>query len=188
MDKADLELLKQAQGGDADAFAQLFESMRPTVIAVAVRLVGASDADDVVMDTFLRAWQALPRFKRRSSLSTWLYRIAHNCAVDLIRKRRPGQVSIDAAADDGRSVLETEPDRGIESPDQDVIRRETVLEVQAALQKIPEEHRVVLQLRYSDGLAYRDIAAATGVSIGTVMSRIFYAKRKLMGVLKNGDA
>jgi RNA polymerase sigma-70 factor (ECF subfamily) len=179
--------LKAAQHGDIDAFAEIFESYREMVFAVACRLVGSNDADDVVMETYLKAWQAIPNFRRKASLKTWLYRIANNCALDFVRsnKRRQSRVvSIETP--------EGTPDRNISDPtqpmpDEQIARSELVDEVREALKGVPAEHRAVLLLRYADGMSYGEIAAAVGVSAGTVMSRLLYGKRKLKKVLLEND-
>lgn len=167
-----------------DAFATLFEPLRPLVFTAASRMVGADQANDVVMETFLKAWQALPRFRGGSSLSTWLFRISRNCSVDMIRKARRFE-SIDAVDEaKGASRLDRMADERSPSPDADMSRGETVEVVRKALEQLPEEHGVALKLRYADGMKYSEIAAVTGVAIGTVMSRLFNGKRKLMKLIR----
>lgn len=176
-------LVGKAQQGDMDAFAVVFEGLRMDVFKVAYRLVGADDANDIVMDAFLKAWQAIPRFGGRSSLRTWLYRITYNCAIDYLRSRqRRGEESLAAGTEDGRPRdVEDESSR---RPDEIMAGRELAEEMSSALSLLPYEHRVTLELRYSDGLSYLEIASATGVSVGTVMSRLFNGKRKLRRILE----
>jgi RNA polymerase sigma-70 factor (ECF subfamily) len=180
------EWLERARNGDAEAFAQAFESLRASVYAVAVRLAGPDDADDVTMETFLRAWQAIGQFNGRSSLKSWLYRIAHNCAIDAIRKRSRRREVLPAPDDDGRGPMERIPDANAPLPARELERGELRDELDQALQKLPTDHRLVILLRYSDGLSYGEIAAAAGLPIGTVMSRLFNGKRKLQNLLKAG--
>lgn len=183
--------LEQARKGDAAAFAEVFESFRPAVFAVACRLVGPDDAEDVTMQAFLKAWQALPEFQGRSSLKSWLYRIAYNCALDLIRhNRRSPEVKLtpaDGEAGDGPDPIEELPDEHAPAPSARLESEETCGRVQRAMARLPEEHRVALELRYSENLSYAEIAQATGVSIGTVMSRLFNAKSKLQRALAEMD-
>jgi RNA polymerase sigma-70 factor (ECF subfamily) len=132
------------------------------------------------METFLKAWQALPNFSGRASLKTWLYRMTHNCAIDMIRKsrrRRETELPTEDRSEDGPVMPLA--DEAQETPGDAMVRNERCIEVRRALEQLPEDHRVTLQLRYADEMSYADIAAATGVSIGTVMSRIFNGKRKL---------
>lgn len=179
--------LEKARQGDAAAFAEVFEELRPSVFAVASRLVGPDDAEDVTMQAFLRAWQALPEFQGRSSLKSWLYRIAYNCALDRVRqKQRSPEVKLtplDSEAGEASDPLEELPDEHVPAPSARLEAVETQLRVKRALARLPPEHRVALELRYSDDLSYVEIAQATGVSIGTVMSRLFNAKHKLQRAL-----
>jgi RNA polymerase sigma-70 factor (ECF subfamily) len=166
------------------AFADLFEPLRPAMFSVAYRLVGPDDAEDVVMETFLKAWQALPTFGGRSSMETWLHRIAHNCAVDALRSRDRRKDRPRREGDTDQDALANLPDPAQKRPDEQVAQNETAREVVAVLDELPPEHRATLLLRYADGLEYSEIATATGVSIGTVMSRLFYGKRKMKKLLQ----
>ena len=171
--------LARAQHGDAEAFAGAFEALRPVVFAVATRLVGPDDAEDVTMETFLRAWQAVNQFNGRASLKSWLYRIAHNCAIDALRRRKRQREIFPEPDEAGGSPLEQVADTAAPHPADGIERAEAGDALDRALQGLPEEHRLVLLLRYGDGLSYSEIAAASGLPIGTVMSRLFNAKRKL---------
>ena len=175
--------LTRAQHGDAEAFASAFEALRPVVFAVAARLVGPDDAEDVTMETFLRAWQAVNQFNGRASLKSWLYRIAHNCAIDALRRRKRRREVHPEPDEAGRDPLEQVADTAAAHPAEALERQEAGGQLDRALQKVPEEHRLVLLLRYGDGLSYSEIAAATGLPIGTVMSRLFNGKRKLRKAL-----
>ena len=183
MEKKSEQLLLQAQQGNMDAFADLFEDIRSMIFAVACRLVGPTDAEDVVMETYLKAWQALPRFNKRSSLRTWLFRITNNCALDLIRARQRRRQHVVDEDDQQTDLIARIPDENQDTPDTVMERNEIVTIVRAALSELPNEHSITLQLRYTDGLSYSEIAASTGVSIGTVMSRIFNGKKKLQKIL-----
>lgn len=180
------QLVLKAQRGDMDAFATVFEGLRPDVFRVACRLVGVDDAKDVVMDSFLKAWQAIPRFGGRSSLRTWLYRITYNCAVDFLRARKHrGEESLsDPGMENGgmRDVVDDTTRR----PDEIIAGTELAEKMTSAMSLLPHEHRATLELRYSDGLSYLEIASVTGVSVGTVMSRLFNGKRKLRKILEAG--
>ncbi len=168
-----------------DAFAELFEPLRKTLHAVAHRLVGPDDAEDIVMEVFLKAWQALPRFDGRSSLATWLYRIAHNCAMDWLRNRQRRREDVaPLAGDASEDAWHRMADPAQQTPSLYLIQTESARAVAHALERLPPEHRMTLLLRYADGLSYAEIAASTGVSIGTVMSRLFYGKRKLRALLE----
>lgn len=176
-------LLDQAKSGDIEAFARLFEPLRGNVFAVACRLVGAQDADDVVMDTFLKAWKALPGFRGGSSLKTWLARIARNACLDRMRRAQTERTDSLASGDAAEPPREL-ADPTVSTPDETVRSREMAGVLRAALARLDEAHRTALQLRFVDDLSYAEIAAATGVHIGTVMSRLFNGKRKLRAIVE----
>jgi RNA polymerase sigma-70 factor, ECF subfamily len=182
------DLFKRARAGDMDAFAEVFESVRPSLYAVAYRLVGPDDVDDVVMETYLKAWQALPRFRGGASLKTWLYRIAHNCGVDIVRRRARKKEQALPEGEGGEDGWAKIPDSRQAGPDEMAVKAESAAMVRAALVQLPEEHRTALLLRFAEDLSCREIAAATGVSVGTVLSRLFYGKRKLQKIMERSDA
>ena len=179
----DTEWLVKARKGDAEAFAGAFEALRPSVFVVACRLAGPDDAEDVVMETYLRAWQALPGFEGRSSLKSWLYRIAFNCATDLRRRQQRSIEVRGEPTEDGQEAVERVADPGAVLPGEVLEADETRQRIAAAMRCLTPEHRVALELRYADGMSYAEIAAATGIGIGTVMSRLFNAKRRLRRAL-----
>lgn len=166
------------------AFTELFEPLRPGLFRVALRLVGPDEAEDVVMETYLKAWQSLPKFREGSKLKTWLYRIAYNSSIDVIRQRGRRKETSISQHEDGEAAVRDIPDTNQPGPDELVEKNELVATVRTALERLPEPHRVALQLRYTDGLSYLEIAAATNVSMGTVMSRLFNGKRKLRQILE----
>lgn len=176
------EKLRAARGGSVEAFAELFEAFRPVVYSVALRLVGPAEADDVVMDTYLKAWKALPGFSARAALKTWLFRITYNCAHDHIRTRLRRREEPLPEYEDGEPVgLPTGKETG---PDQLVMHTELGRRIEEAMNQLPPVMRTTLLLRFADDLSYQEIAAATGVSIGTVMSRIFNGRRRLQALLR----
>ncbi|MCX7819095.1 MAG: sigma-70 family RNA polymerase sigma factor [Kiritimatiellae bacterium] len=180
-------LLRRARAGDVEAFAALFEPLRPAVYAVARRLVGESDAEDVVMDTYLRAWTHLPGYRGGASLKTWLLRIARNACLDLLRRRsaRP-LASLSRESPDEPPVADVE-DPTVSTPAELAGGRDAAAMLRAALARLDAPHRDVLVMRYEDGLSYAEIAAAMGLRIGTVMSRLFNAKRKLRLIWEHLD-
>ncbi len=185
-------LLKRAQQGDIEAFTELFEPMRRMVYAVAVRMVGVSDAEDVVMDTYLKAWQGLPGFRGRG-LKSWLLRIARNTALDRIRyqSRRP-TVPLDAVGAEERGEYGGQPSRDVvddtvDDPGEALARHEDIVVVRDVIGSLPDHYRITLLLRYADGLSYSEIASVTEVALGTVMSRLHNGKRWMLKRLKSFD-
>ena len=185
MKAADKELLKRARNGDMDAFVELFEPLRPLVKSVAYRIVGPNDVDDVAMETFLRAWKAIPRFGGRASLRTWLCRIARNCCIDIVRKgKKKGSLPLNH---EGSPDWDSVSDEAAPAPSAGIMKAESGERVRAALGRLAADHKRVLLLRYSDELSYAEIGAVMGTSIGTVMSRIYYGKKKMYSFLKEND-
>ncbi len=181
------ELLQRAQQGDMQAFADLVEPMRSTLVRVAAGVVGDADAEDVVMEALLRVWRALPRFRQRAAVRTWVIRIVRNGALDRLRHRaRLREVPMEPN-DEHASTDEAKPrewaDPGCVEPAQTMAAAERQQAVARALGRLETPHRQVLELRYMDDLSYQEIATALGLSIGTVMSRLFYGKRKLARLL-----
>jgi len=181
------ELFARARQGDAEAFAQLFEQYRPTLCRVVYRLVGADDCEDVVMESYLKAWRAIPGFRGRSALSTWLCRIARNCAIDWQRqstRRERHHVHEYESEEDEAPLIERTPDEQQPTPERQAHLNDLGQILQEGLAQLSDEHRTALVLREIDGLSYCNVAAATGVSIGTVMSRLFYARRRLRRIVE----
>lgn len=174
--------LDRARRGDVEAFVALFEQWRPALHRIACRWAGENDAEDVVMDSFLKAWKALPSFRGGSSLKTWLYRIAYRCAADCRRRRERAEPAVDGEG--ARESIDEVRDPAARTPAEDVASREMEDLVGRALERLSPEHRATLLLRFADGMSYAEIAAATDVSIGTVMSRLFNARRRLMRTLR----
>ena len=180
------QLLDRARNGDHEAFASVFEEFRPLLHRIAYRLVGADDCDDVVMDTYLKVWKAVPRFRGSGGVKTWLCKATRNCALDYLRKRQREQGRrVYEPTDEQTPILDRIPDTGMAEPDRRAALDDLSGMLQRALEQLSGDHRNTLVLREVDGLSYRDVAAATGTSIGTVMSRLFYARRRLQKILRS---
>jgi RNA polymerase sigma-70 factor (ECF subfamily) len=168
---SEAELVIKAQGGDRNAFSELVCIHAQGVMNVIFRMCGnAQVAEDAAQETFIRAWSHLGSFRADLSLRNWLYRIALNTATDMLRKEKrilPGDV-------DDFSFADPQP-----GPEGICLQREQTALVQAAIQSLPDASRAVLVLKEYEGLSYREIADALDVPIGTVMSRLNYARRVL---------
>jgi RNA polymerase sigma-70 factor (ECF subfamily) len=163
------ELIAQAQQGDRGAFGQLVRRHRGGVINVVYRMCGdANLADEAAQEAFIRAWQHLPGYRPRSPFRNWLYRIATNSARDALR-REVRTVDID-------TVSVTDSTQG---PQAAVEAQELGERVQQAVLSLPPASRAVLVLREYEGLSYKEIADTLGIPIGTVMSRLNYARNLL---------
>ena len=146
-----------------------------------------TEAWDLAQEAFIKAWRALPNFKLDAAFYTWLYRIAHNVTYDWLRKKKiQGDGEFDDERTEHRAAVgaETAP-RGDAAPDTALRNAEVGQRIQAAIARLSPEHRQVIVLREVEGLAYEEIAAMVPCSLGTVMSRLFYARKKLQELLKD---
>lgn len=167
-------LIRRAQQGDRDAFTEIVRSHYPGVVRVIYRLCGDSVlAEDAAQDTFLKAWQHLISFKAGTSLKSWLYRIGVNTALDALRRGRNTPVDLEAvrAADNTAG------------PEEALLQKERSAAVQAAILSLSEANRAILVLREYGGLSYAEIAAVLDIPVGTVMSRLNYARSRLREIL-----
>jgi len=165
----EIELITQAQQGDRRAFGQLVRRHREGVINVVYRMCGdANLAEDAAQEAFIRAWQHLPSYRPRSPFRNWVYRIATNVALDALRRERE-TVDIESLP------LATSNER----PQSTVEREERGERVRQAVLALPPASRAVLVLREYEGLSYREIADTLNIPMGTVMSRLNYARNRL---------
>lgn len=181
---AEAGLLQRSKGGDASAFDALITRHRQNVFMTAYLIIrNEDDALDVCQDTFLRAWRGLARFDGKQAFGAWLRRIATNAAIDLCRaRRRRPEASLEEGSlrpDPASRTTPASPER----PGRSLERAELRARLEAALSALSPEHRAVIALREFEGLSYEEIAAATSTTHGTVMSRLFYARKKLQHLL-----
>jgi RNA polymerase sigma-70 factor (ECF subfamily) len=185
-DPEEARLLIRAQGGDTVAFDTLITLHRERIYMHTFQIVrNEEDALDLTQETFIRAWRSLSRFDGTATLSSWLHRISTNAAIDLCRRRRvrpqaeleSGPIKIDPAS-------RTTPSRP-EAPGASVDRAEISRRVEEAFSALSPEHRAVIVLKELEDLTYEEIAEHLGCSRGTVMSRLFYARKKLQNLLRD---
>lgn len=185
----DFQLVARAQRGHLASYDVLVTRHRGKIFAMIRNMIHQeADAWDLSQEVFIKAWQALPKFEAKAKFSTWLYRIAHNVVYDWVRKRKiesSGELNdelFDREKIDSASM--TTPSGG-ESPDDTLSRNELRVKIETALGKLSEEHREVVVLKDVQGLSYKEIADVMECSIGTVMSRLYYARQKLQTMLKD---
>jgi RNA polymerase sigma-70 factor, ECF subfamily len=178
---SDAELVARLQTGDQVAYAQLVEQHAGPIYRLALRMMGnEADAEDVLQETFLSAFKSIGRFEARSSLSTWLYRIASNAALMRLRRSEPDQVSVDEPVEreDGDLV----PRQFFDFcclPEEDFLRDEAREEMQHAIADLPPTLRSVFILRDIEGLSTEETASALELSVSAVKSRLMRARLKL---------
>lgn len=186
---ADKALVAAVLQGDAGGYRVLVERYQGRVYSILYGMVrNREDATDLTQEAFVKAYQNLSRFRTESSFYTWLYRIAMNVAIDHLRRQKK---RAHEAFEDGVATEET---GGVVSdgshrdgPGRTLERKQLHARLLAALEQLPEDQRQAVVLREVDGLSYKEIAEVMGIPEGTVMSRLYYARRKLQATLQ-GEA
>jgi RNA polymerase sigma-70 factor (ECF subfamily) len=177
----DQALVERAVQGDQKAFRQLVERYQRKVYTIAFGVVRNPDtALDVTQDAFVRVHKNLANFKGDSSFYTWIYRIVLNLCIDRKRRQaRQAEVDYDdgIAHGDGFTDGPTLASTGIDNPAQAAHRKELVEHMDRALATLSEEHKSILLLREVDGLSYEELAETLDIPKGTVMSRLFHARK-----------
>ncbi len=185
----DALLVARAQAGDVRAYDDLVTRHRGRVYAMIRNMIHhEADAWDLAQEVFIKAWHALPRFEAKARFSTWLFRITHNVVCDFTRKRKVesvGEFNDEIFGRDRIDPLASTAPSEVESPDASLAHGELRAKIESALAKLSEEHREAVLLKDVQGLSYKEIADAMGCSLGTVMSRLFYARQKLQALLKD---
>lgn len=179
--RADRLLISECLRGRTEAFGSLIQKYQDRLFNAVYRyLDSAEDAEDVVQEAFLSAYQALRNFKGGARFFTWLYRIAINHAIDLKRKRRVVR-QLDASHDEDVQPADRSE---FSRPTEFIERREEEEKLRKALGEVSVEHRLVLILKEIDGLRYDEMAEALDVPIGTIRSRLHRARLELREVLE----
>lgn len=172
----ELTLIQQAGNGDSNAFGELVRRNYASVVNVVYRMCGdANLAEDMAQETFLRAWSNLASFRPKTSLRHWLYRIAVNATLDVLRRKTEEPVEDE--------IIQMFSDQS-PGPEATVIEKEQAADLQQKLKALPEASRTVLVLREYGELSYQEIATTLELPIGTVMSRLNYARTRLREMLK----
>ena len=169
-------LVARAQKGDRRAYGELVQRYQVGVVNVVYHMCSdAQLAQDAAQEAFIQAWLHLPSYRPQSPLRNWLYRIAVNAALDAIRHQKQ------QLPEEIESLELIDPH---DNPEGVLVQRELALQVQEAVQALPDACRVVLVLREFEQLTYQDIASTLDIPIGTVMSRLNYARDRLRLLLR----
>ena len=184
---ADEQLVAAAKNGDELAFESLFKRHQRSILALALRYTrGREDAEDVVQQTFQKAFVHLQKFEGKSSLSTWLTRIAINQALMLLRSRRGlREVLIGDSSGDEEATAALELADANLDPEASFLQRERTQILSTAMRELKPGMRRAIELRELGELSNRDTAAHLGVSIGAVKARVFHARRRLRKALRH---
>ncbi|MBZ5610156.1 MAG: sigma-70 family RNA polymerase sigma factor [Acidobacteriia bacterium] len=171
--------VERAQSGDSDAFRLLVEQHSRAIFRLAYRMTGnEEDAEDVVQETFLRAYRQLSRYEARSSFSTWLYRIASNYSLDLIRMRKRHEEKRERGSREDHDLLQSMPETA-PGPDRILYGSQLKHQVDAALDELSPQERTAFVLRHFEGLSIDEIGQALGTGTNATKHSIFRAVQKL---------
>ncbi|MGK7931482.1 MAG: sigma-70 family RNA polymerase sigma factor [Microcystaceae cyanobacterium] len=175
---SNLELVMQCQKGNSTLFRQLYQRYQDRVRATLFQLCGGNHLEDLVQEVFLRVWKSLPKLREASYFSTWLYRITWNVATDERRKyaRQPKMVEDESQLHQAPSVTTQTPD---------LMRLHYQELIQQGLQKLNLEHRAVMVLHDLEDIPQKEVADILQLPLGTVKSRLFYARKQLKQYLQD---
>jgi RNA polymerase sigma-70 factor (ECF subfamily) len=181
----DLELVLAVQAGDGAAYRGLVERYQGRVFAIIYGMVrNREDARDLAQDAFVKAFKSIGNFRRDAKFTTWLTRISMNVAIDHLRRQKLRRTEVydeGIASRDSDGVISLSHHR--HDPRRDLERKRLNARIFQALDELPEDQRQVIVLREMEGLSYREIAEIMEIPEGTVMSRLFYARKKMRDAL-----
>lgn len=172
------------QNGDRAEFARMVEAYSGQIYRLALKMLqNQQDAEDILQETFIKAYNALPRFESRSSLSTWLYRIATNEALMFLRRKHPHQISVEQPSNDEAQPVPLEIVDWCCLPESELISAEARVYLERAVEMLPHSLRVVFLLRDIEGLSTRDTAEVLDLTEGAVKTRLSRARLQLREIL-----
>jgi RNA polymerase sigma-70 factor (ECF subfamily) len=185
VDPEERKLVDDARRGDANAFRELVKRNQRRAYAVALGMVhDPDDARDITQEAFLKVHRNLATFEGEAQFFTWLYRIVMNQCIDHLRRKRGEKVEFDdALANQESDDSGIAPRRTGFDPAKALSDKELRERIRGALARLSAAHRAVLVMREVDGLSYQEMADQVGVSIGTIMSRLFHARKKMQKML-----
>jgi RNA polymerase sigma-70 factor (ECF subfamily) len=185
MPQTDVATVALARSGDSDAFRTLVERHSRAVYRLAHRMTGnASDAEDVVQETFLKAYKQLGRFESRANFGTWIHRIAVNCSIDLIRSRPHREAAHDAADLEGLGASEVNQDGAQHTPERLMLSTEVQDRINDAMTTLSQRERAAFMLRHFEGHSIDDISRSLGLKTNATKHSIFRAVRKMRAALE----
>lgn len=183
-------LVKNAQDGDRNSLSELIYRYERKTYNLAYRLMGNhADASDAAQEALVRVCMRLQNFRGDSAFSTWLFRVVTNTCLDELRRRgRLRHASLDDVMPIEEGVVPRQAPDEAESPVEYAERHEVQAAVQRAINRLPDEYRVVVILRDLQGLSYHEIAAMLGTTLGTIKSRLHRARQALRVIIKSTEA
>jgi len=175
---ADGELVQSALAGRETSFEELVRRYQRPIAAYVYRMVGDYDAAlDLTQEVFIKVYNSLTRYRSEFKFSTWIYKIAHNAAIDHLRRHAVRDQALTCGIDGERREVLIESRRL--TPEQESERKERRIEIESVVQLLPAAYRELIVLRHSQDLSYDEIAEVTGLPLGTVKNRLFRAREAM---------
>jgi RNA polymerase sigma-70 factor (ECF subfamily) len=179
-ERSDEALAVAAREGSEEAFRELVERFEGPVFSLLVRIVRRAElAEELAQEAFVKAWRALDRFDPERKFSSWLFKIAHNTALDALRRRGEEALSLDGPGPDGEGPMQLPADPRSENPLARAVARDAGRALEEAVAGLKPAYREVLLLRFARGLSYEEIVEVTGEPLGTVKVHLFRARQEL---------
>jgi RNA polymerase sigma factor (sigma-70 family) len=183
----DLIIIRSVLSGDSSQFALLWQKYNKQIFANVLKLVRSiDDADDIVQDTFLKAFNALHSYNQTFPFPAWLYKIASNTCIDYFRRKRIRPISIENINREGGDIYDIIPDKSIPI-DVNIINNETKEQLLKAVEQLPSRYKQCIQLRHFEELSYEEISIKMNLPLGTVKITLFRARKMLLNMLSNKD-
>jgi RNA polymerase sigma-70 factor (ECF subfamily) len=183
----DLIIIRSVLSGDSSQFALLWQKYNKQIFASVLKLVRSiDDADDIVQDTFLKAFNALHSYNQTFPFPAWLYKIASNTCIDYFRRKRIRPISIENINREGGDIYDIIPDKSTPI-DVNIINNETKEQLLKAVEQLPLRSKQCIQLRHFEELSYEEISIKMNLPLGTVKITLFRARKMLLNMLSNKD-
>lgn len=186
-DKAqqDIVLVNRANEGDQRAYAELLDRYRDAIYYMLLKMVNnASDAEDLTIEAFGKAFKNISQYTPNYAFSTWLFKIASNNCIDFIRKKKASHVSIEQSESDDDSTPVSIPD-DLPDPEENLIKEQKTILMRTVVSKLKPRYRRLIELRYFEEQSYEEISAELELPIGTVKAQLFRARELLYNILES---
>ena len=182
---SDEKLIADALNGNQQAYQELLLKYQKTVFHIILKIIrNSDDTQDLVQETFMRAFKTLESYRSEYRFSTWLCKIAANCSIDYLRKKKIRAFSMDKPIETKNGTVEVEfQDKGA-NPEEYMLRKQRLVSIEEAIESLPEKYKEVIVYRHHDDKSYEEIAKIMNIPIGTVKARIFRARELLKKKLK----
>ncbi len=183
----DLKFIKQLKRGEPEAYKKLYAEHVRRIGRIAKSYLGVDDVEDVIQEVFIKVYKNIKKFRGDSSLSTWIYRITVNVCKDMLaKKHRKKEILTSFGLEDDDEKTFSEPVEETK-PSDEFLKEVSAEEIQKAINSLSEEDRLLITLREIEEMSYSDIADVVGKPIGTVKSKLHYARERLKNILEEKE-